>query len=114
MYMLPFPGIQNVATWVRICCRVNGTLPRHLCGWSSLEGPNLLRVSSLALHVLMLRVPGNLQQAIWFYDVPLGNRLVCTTIVQHRQIPIVFVSRVVEDADPLLFEELGISVTRHR
>ena len=38
----------------------------------------------------------------------------CTTIVQHRQIPIVFVSRVVEDADPLLFEELGISVTRHR
>ena len=38
----------------------------------------------------------------------------CKTIVQRRQIPIVFVSRVVEDADPLLFEELGISVTRHR
>ena len=38
----------------------------------------------------------------------------CTTIVQHRRIPIVFVNRVVEDADSLLFEELGISVTRHR
>ena len=30
------------------CCRVNGTLPRPLCGWSSLEGPNPLEVSSLA------------------------------------------------------------------
>ena len=35
-------------------------------------------------------------------------------IVQHSRIPIVFVSRVVEDADPLLFEKLGTSVTRHR
>ena len=45
---------------------------------------------------------------------PWGNGLMCTTIVQHRRIPIVFVSRVVEDADPLLFEKLGTSVTRHR
>ena len=73
MYVLPFPGIQNVAAWVRICCRVNGTLPRPLCGWSSLEGPNPLEVSSLALHVLTLRVPGNLRLAILFYDVPLGK-----------------------------------------
>ena len=43
---------------------------------------------------------------------PWGNGLMCTTIVQHRRIPIVFVSRVVEDADPLLFEKLGTSVTR--